>query len=161
MTNKEKRAGPDFPNSPKKNKPKYSLKQKIDCKDCLYFNRKERRCIFGEENCILISGVSAKNHERYAGDKPKECRYCYWWDRASWSCSRVVLGGCAYEIWIPALIPEEPVPSGENISDAALASGYPCRTCSYSLNHSGAPCVSFCMKNLLEEWNAERRKRQM
>ena len=36
-----------------------------------------------------------------------------------------------------------------------------CRNCPYSRDHSGVPCVSFCMKNVLADWMAERGKMQM
>ena len=147
----QQRAGPGCPQIPaavtRSYRPKYTEKQRIDCLDCLYFNRKERRCVPGEENCILLNGL-------HASDKPKDCRYCYWWNSVAESCRRDSIGGCAYELINDASDQTTTRPPVNPQADF-------CRTCPYSIDHSGQPCVSFCMKNLLEEWNAERRSRQM
>ena len=151
MRIQEQRAGPAVSRItvavPGKYKPRYTLKQRIDCLDCMYFKRKECCCILGEENCILIN-------ELQASDKPKNCKYCYWWNPGTRSCRRDVIGGCAYEISEHKSDHEETMLPCNPPSD-------PCRTCPYSRDHSGEPCVSFCLKNVLEEWMAERRALQM
>ena len=151
MKIQDQRAGPVLYRitavSPRKYKLKYTPKQRIDCLECLYFNRKDCRCVIGEENCILINGLRAS-------DKPNECKYCYWWNFVTKSCRRDSIGGCAYEIQ-----------SFKEQQTASLLADYPldppCRSCPYSRDHSGEPCVSFCLKNVLEEWMAERRVLQM
>lgn len=151
MKIQEQRAGSAFSRITvavsEKYKPKYTLKQRIDCIDCLYFNRKECHCMLGEENCILLKVLQVS-------DKPIECKYCYWWNSATKSCRRDSIGGCAYESAYSKSHQAESL-----LTDNPEAAH--CRTCPYSRDHSGEPCVSFCMKNVLEEWLAERRTRQM
>ena len=147
----QQRAGPgrfQIPVAAKRRyKPNYTAKQRIDCLDCLHFNRKECCCMIGEENCILTNGLQAS-------DKPKECKYCYWWNPVTKSCRRNSIGGCAYE-FSDSKSEQTIVVLSDNPSEAH------CRNCPYSRDHSGVPCVSFCMKNVLADWMAERGKMQM
>ena len=69
-----------------------------------------------------------KKEVRYAEDKPKSCKYCYFWSGKKKGCE---LGEekCYY------LLPEEPKkPAG------------PCDGCPYGRNN---PCIGFCMKKVL------------
>lgn len=139
------RAGPDYfqihAAFTRKYTPVYTVKQRIDCLDCLHFNRKEHRCMLGEENCILIDGLRAS-------DKPKECRYCYWWNSVTKSCRRDPIGGCIYEL--------QASKQGQAAVLADDPTEVPCRSCPYSRDHSGQPCVGFCMKNVLKAWEEAR-----
>lgn len=156
---------------------KYTKKQRIDCMDCLYFNRMDAECVLGEENCIITNVTRTKNHGKWAWDKPSNCRYCYWWDDCKWKCKRDAIGGCAYLMTPPSLVPEngtlvesekkkvsdsKPVFGGRTVrgTDKKTASDLKtmeevvrqydrCSGCPYGDSEHGRPCVGFCMKELL------------
>jgi len=73
----------------------------------------------------------------------RECKFCLYYDPASRDCS-VGMKNCVLD--------EAP--------DSVLETGppdkpsYPCRSCSYGKGER--PCVSFCMKKVMEEWRMER-----
>ena len=69
-----------------------------------------------------------KKEVRYAEDKPKSCKFCYWWDPDE-KCCELGEEKCYY------LLPEEPKkPAG------------PCDGCPYGRNN---PCIGVCMKKVL------------
>ncbi|MCD8122481.1 MAG: hypothetical protein LUE65_09650 [Clostridiales bacterium] len=72
---------------------------------------------------------------RYAADKPKDCRYCYFWGGKKKGCE---LGEdkCYY-----ILPPEEPKKEKS-----------PCGGCPYAKNH---PCIGFCMVKLMKKGDAK------
>lgn len=72
---------------------------------------------------------------RFAGDRPKECRYCYFWLGKRKGCGLGGEANCYYRL----------LPSEQPVSD--------CDSCPY---RQEPRCVSFCMKKVLEEWKAER-----
>ena len=47
---------------------------------------------------ILVIGIRQMSEQRYADDKPRDCRYCYFWNESSEVCERQT---CYY------LLPEE------------------------------------------------------
>ena len=47
---------------------------------------------------ILVIGIRQMSEQRYADDKPRDCRYCYFWNESSEVCERQI---CYY------LLPEE------------------------------------------------------
>ena len=80
-------------------------------------------------NYIVIDG------KKYAEDRPKECRYCYFWENKKTGCT---LGeeNCYYLMTEP----EDPVSA--------------CTNCPYSKVH---PCVGWCTKKILEEKGDKKR----
>lgn len=69
------------------------------------------------------------SEKRYAPDKPKDCRYCYFWKNKKTGC---VLGkeNCYYLTSVP------PEPKSE------------CYGCPYGRN---GPCIGWCTKKILRE----------
>lgn len=72
-----------------------------------------------------------KSKVRYATDKPKECKKCFWWDPMIKGCK---LGekNCYY------ILPDKKPIEKTN----------PCMGCPYGKN---GPCIGFCMRNLLKK----------
>lgn len=67
---------------------------------------------------------------RYAEDKPKDCRYCNFWNEKNKEC-RLGVENCYY------LVPdEEMINKKKSICDG----------CPYGRN---APCIGFCMKKII------------
>ena len=69
---------------------------------------------------------------RFAGDKPKDCKHCYWWGGRK-GCD---LGGeenCYYRL------PELP----ERIRKSE------CEGCAYKT--PGLPCVGYCLRSILTD----------
>lgn len=79
-------------------------------------------------------GSRKKVRLRYAEDKPKDCKFCYFWENRKVGCT---LGeaDCYY------LLPEKE-PDTE------------CVNCPYG---RASPCVGWCTKRLLQERKAVRR----
>ena len=71
---------------------------------------------------------------KYTKDKPKECRYCYWWSKYMKKCIRKK-DECYY-------IQKKPKPKPRE----------PCTGCPYGRVF---PCVSFCMKSILKKQQEE------
>lgn len=73
------------------------------------------------------------NKKRYAADKPKNCKYCYFWNGRKRECS-LTEERCYY------LLPtkEEQKPKSR------------CDGCAYARN---APCIGFCMIDILADHN--------
>lgn len=71
------------------------------------------------------------NKKRYAADKPKNCKYCYFWNGRKRECS-LTEESCYY------LLPtkEEQKPKSR------------CDGCAYARN---APCIGFCMIDILAD----------
>ncbi len=65
---------------------------------------------------------------RYREDRPRDCRYCYWYVEEH-GC--VLSRGCYYAL------PEEP-----------QREAHPCDGCSYA---RPTPCLGYCMKKLMGE----------
>ena len=70
------------------------------------------------------------NDRRYAGDKPADCAYCYFWDRKKTACKQAE---CYY------LVKEGQPPGGQNGE---------CRGCPYG-RHS--PCIGYCLRKIIRE----------
>ena len=66
---------------------------------------------------------------RYAADKPKDCRYCYFWEGKLKGCS-LTEKRCYYIL--PPKEEKKPVS--------------PCDGCPYSRPN---PCIGFCMRNII------------
>ena len=66
---------------------------------------------------------------RYAADKPKDCRYCYFWEGKQKDCS-LTEERCYYIL-----------PPKEEKKPAS-----PCDGCPYSRPN---PCIGFCMRNII------------
>ena len=66
---------------------------------------------------------------RYAKDKPRECRYCYWWDPKLKECSRINKK-CYY------ILTEVKKNKKES----------PCNGCPYGRVY---PCVGYCLQKLM------------
>jgi len=66
---------------------------------------------------------------RYAPDKPKDCRYCYFWKNKKTGCI-LSKENCYYLISVP------PKPKSE------------CDGCPYGRN---SPCIGWCTKKILRE----------
>ena len=73
---------------------------------------------------------------RYAYDKPKDCRYCYWWGGKKEGCT---LGeeDCYYRL--PDLTPDKPKSR--------------CDSCSYKRS---LPCVGYCIRDIVKETRDKR-----
>ena len=86
----------------------------------------------------------AKGNRRYADDKPRECRYCYFWKGKIKGCSQEE---CYY------LLPEEnpalvDVPGNLPAQEISRNGGGGCQGCPYG-RHS--PCIGYCLKKILRE----------
>ena len=73
------------------------------------------------------------SNKLYAEDKPKDCRYCFWWDDKRKSCA-LTEERCYYLL----------KPPEKKIT--------PCTDCCYGRTH---PCVGFCMKRVLGQGGIE------
>lgn len=71
------------------------------------------------------------NDVRYASDKPKDCKYCYYWGGKYKGCT-LTEERCYYIL-----------PPKEEKKPAS-----PCDGCPYGKNH---PCIGFCMKNIMAD----------
>lgn len=71
---------------------------------------------------------------KYAEDKPKDCRFCYWWGGKKQRC-RLSEENCYYLI---------PVTQKKETS--------PCESCAYG---KAGPCIGFCMKSILQSSRKE------
>lgn len=73
---------------------------------------------------------------RYAADKPKECKYCYFWN---WNknCCSLTMEQCYYIL-----------PPKEKLKPKSVCDG-----CAYAKN---APCIGYCMRNILDEQKGKR-----
>lgn len=69
------------------------------------------------------------NEKVYAQDKPRDCRYCYFWKNKKKGCT-LGKGNCYYLISVP------PEPKSE------------CDGCPYGKHH---PCIGWCTKKILRE----------
>lgn len=78
---------------------KHALMKERGCRDCLYYDSKKRDCSIGTSHCVLFEERRADPSGRFAYDKPKYCRNCYWWNRRGACCRRGGLERCAYLIW--------------------------------------------------------------
>ena len=67
---------------------------------------------------------------RYAGDKPADCAYCYFWDRKKTACKQAE---CYYLV-------KEGQPAGGRNGE--------CRGCPYG-RHS--PCIGYCLRKIIQE----------
>lgn len=79
------------------------------------------------------------DNRRYAEDKPKACRYCYFWQGKGKGCE---LAECYY------LLPQEPGTPPE-ADDGEIS----CRGCPYG-KHS--PCIGYCLEKILRELRVRR-----
>ncbi len=66
---------------------------------------------------------------KFAEDKPRDCKYCYWWGGKKQGCT-LREENCYYII---------PVKTKKKKS--------PCEECPYG---KGGPCIGFCMKEILQ-----------
>ena len=74
---------------------------------------------------------------RYEEDKPRDCRYCYYWAGRIRGCSRK-------ECWYLIPLPEKPKKEFD-------ANGVPvldCRTCAYGKQ---GPCIGYCIAKIERE----------
>ena len=79
---------------------------------------------------------------RYAPDKPKECKHCYFWKGKQKGCSQKE---CYY------LLPEdskEPAEAQGNLSMPKSGENGNCRGCPYG-RHS--PCIGYCLRKIMWE----------
>ena len=93
------------------------------------------------------SPVHIAESRRYAPDKPKECRHCYFWKEKKKECSRKE---CYY------LLPEESKESGavqENLPVQEPAERGNCQCCPYG-RHS--PCIGYCIQKIIWEMKEKR-----
>ena len=65
---------------------------------------------------------------KYAEDKPKDCKYCYWWGGRKKGC-QLGVENCYYII-------QEKKPEKKS----------PCDGCPYGKNN---PCIGFCMRKIM------------
>lgn len=70
---------------------------------------------------------------RFAGDKPKDCKYCYWWSDKDKGCDLGGFHNCYYRL---PEIPETKKKSG-------------CAGCPYGT--TGKPCVGFCLRAIMTD----------
>ena len=80
---------------------------------------------------------------RYEEDKPRDCRYCYYWAGRIRGCSRK-------ECWYLIPLPEKPKKEFD-------ANGVPvldCRTCAYGKQ---GPCIGYCIAKIEREVFAKTR----
>ena len=69
---------------------------------------------------------------KYSEDKPKDCRYCYFWKNNKAGCE-LGDGNCYYRI-LPKAVSE-------------------CDSCPYG---RASPCIGWCTKRILEEMGMNR-----
>lgn len=72
------------------------------------------------------------NDRRYAGDKPADCGFCYFWNKRKGACSQ---GECYY------LRSED-----RTVEDTMTEGG--CGGCPYG-KHS--PCIGYCLRKIIRE----------
>ncbi len=86
----------------------------------------------------------ARDNRRYAGDRPGDCKHCYFWKGKRKGCSQEE---CYY------LLPKES-PASVDVSENPLPQefsgngGGGCQGCPYG-RHS--PCIGYCLKKILQE----------
>jgi len=73
----------------------------------------------------------------------RECKFCLYYDPGSRDCS-VGMKNCVLD----------EAPDSDLETGPPDRPSYPCRSCSYGKGER--PCVSFCMKKVMEEWRRER-----
>lgn len=86
----------------------------------------------------------AKDNRKYAADKPKECRHCYFWQGKKKGCGQKE---CYY------LLPEEApalgdVPGNPQQRESGESSGSGCQSCPYGRHSS---CIGYCIQKILQE----------
>jgi len=74
---------------------------------------------------------------RYEGDKPKDCRFCYFWEGRIRGCSRE-------ECWYLIPLPEEQ----KKEADENCLPLLDCRTCAYRKH---GPCIGYCIAKIERE----------
>lgn len=70
---------------------------------------------------------------RYSSDKPKECKYCYFWAGKKKGCERGK-ENCYY------ILSEKAEADSERT----------CAGCPYGRDH---PCIGFCLKKIMQKGN--------
>lgn len=72
-----------------------------------------------------------KSERRYGANKPKDCKYCYYWGGKYKGCT-LSEERCYY------LLPEEKEKKPQN----------PCDDCPYGKN---SPCIGYCLRSIMAE----------
>lgn len=90
-----------------------------------------------------------RDRGKYASDKPKECRNCYFWNGKRKGCS---LKECYY-----FLTEENPTPTvapGNRLRQEAGKKGVgDCQSCPYGRT---SPCIGYCIQKILQEMRQKR-----
>ena len=84
---------------------------------------------------ILVIGIRQMSEQRYADDKPRDCRYCYFWNESSEVCERQT---CYY------LLPEE---------EKVTYTEGDCRGCPYGI---ASRCIGYCTAKIIKEFREGR-----
>ena len=74
---------------------------------------------------------------RYREDKPRDCRYCFYWAGRCRGCSRKV---CCYLLQKPEVVKPRTDKNGVPIPD--------CKTCPYG---KLGPCIGYCIAKIERE----------
>lgn len=117
------------------------------CKDCTYFIPGVNACVRGFKRCAVTEPRKTIKKGRYWYDLPLSCRYCYFWDPKTMSCTRGGGPSCAYLVSEELYIPKS--------DDLPKRKKSVCETCPYGRRE---PCIGVCMKKLLKEWREERKE---
>lgn len=90
-----------------------------------------------------------RGNGKYATDKPKECRNCYFWKGKRNGCS---LKECYYilteENSTPMIAPGNPLLQG-----SAKKGIYDCQSCPYG---RVSPCIGYCIQKIMQEMRQKR-----
>ena len=103
------------------------------CKRLFYGKEEHKKCM-GEGN--REPGTS----RRYASDKPRECSYCYFWDRRRKRCGQK-------ECWYLLTPDQTETGKGRGYHGSHDTEKENCRGCPYGRHF---PCIGYCMKSLME-----------
>ncbi len=96
----------------------------------------------GKENRMRPGAAQS----RYAPDKPKECMYCYFWDRKKKRCGQKQ---CWYLIQPENDLPEQ---RGYQKDDEWEES---CRGCPYGRHF---PCIGYCIRKIMAEMQLKKQQ---
>ena len=93
--------------------------------------------------------IGEKDSRRYAADRPKECKHCYFWNRKRKRCSQKE----CYYLLSEKSGKSETMPGKLPLQESSKTGE--CQCCPYG-KHS--PCIGYCLQKIMKEM---RQKKQV